>query len=686
MKRSLLLCLCVCMSTIFSVTAQTYNLGNFYRNYQRITVRDVNRVFDQEGGQYDSNVYVANRHGGANQQWAVMPLYIRADQGDVQISRDHIIACRSNGKVLDISGSTNIYCYPSFHGGDNQVFNFNSRPSNFFEITSPSNTGRVFDRTGSSKNRNPFKHPTKHRDNIYSGNLHGGNNQQFSFINEGALPDRITSIRYRRIVDIPFPPNPKGLYTPENNETSEVFYSETLIPFPLVKNDLPPSAQVTRTPYYRLVRTQFWKKPGVSGPADEQPDQIFRPGEVRERTIRVKTGVKISESEETFRKLNVGFTSSQEVGGPIGPLTAKVTRSLSLGLELSQKNTVTKEETYEREETLKTTFTSTEIMRAIHYIKIDRYRLLRIDGVEISRWDVNTNVKHIATFPEAEVEGRPNGRTFKIKPKSSGGNSYDICWKDVVGLQVNGNSLKKTNTTSWWNAGAASVGKLPARKDGWIEMTASETNTHRMFGLSKTNTNATWDSIEYNFYLMAGGKIKIYEKGIFKTDGGTYKVGDKIRVERAWNKILYKKNGSTIYSSPTNPHIPLMADISMYNPNGTITNAKASFSCSSRSAGIVGPIAQVKNNLDDSKVENIKASTKVYPNPSNGIYTLDFGEKVNNFLIRVYTINGNLIYEKNIKNTKMNRFNIDLTSQSKGIYLMSLSHKGGSITKKLIRN
>ena len=688
MKKNVFFSALFFMSISYSIWAQ-YDLGDFYTHYQRITIRDGSRVLDQESGQYDGNVYVAGSHGGTNQQWMVMPSYIRVKEGDVEISRDHIIASRRNGKVLDVSGSTNLYCNPAFHGGDNQIFNLNARPFNFWEIASPAYINRVMDKTGSSSDRNPFDHPQQHRDNLYFGNVHGGTNQQFTFTNQSGVTNRINTLRYARIDQTPKPANPSSFDELVPTETQETFISETLIPFSLIKNDagFPPNIQVERSPYYRVERTQFYKIPETVGDTETQPDQIYRPGQSETRIIKVKTGVKQSKVIEISQKMNIAFTAGQEISAtiPKTPLALKATKSFSASFELSQKSISSLEETYEKEESLTTTFVATEPVRAIHYVLVDRYRLKRLDGTPILTWDVKTNIKHISTYPEAKVEGDSGGRSFKIKP-IIGSNEYSICWKDIVGLQVSGNSLKKTNTTSWWNSGAASTGKLPAGKDGWIEMTASETNTYRMFGLSQTNADASWNSIEYNFYLMIGGNIKIYEKGIFKTNGGTYKVGDKIRVERKGSKILYKKNDILIYSSDTNPNVSLVADVSLYTPDGTITNAKSSFDCSSRSQDSV--LFTNKNEGQKEYNDNVNLlslKVNIHPNPNNGLFVLDLNQKVQELSVQLYSINGALIYDKKYNEESLNKVQIDITSQSKGVYFIKVKSGDYMVTKKIIK-
>ena len=58
----------------------------------------------------------------------------------------------------------------------------------------------------------------------------------------------------------------------------------------------------------------------------------------------------------------------------------------------------------------------------------------------------------------------------------------DVVWKTSVGVSVNGNSLTKTSGAGW-NAGAVSTRVIES--SGFVEFTATETNTDRMCGLNK---------------------------------------------------------------------------------------------------------------------------------------------------------------------------------------------------------
>ncbi len=150
-------------------------------------------------------------------------------------------------------------------------------------------------------------------------------------------------------------------------------------------------------------------------------------------------------------------------------------------------------------------------------------------------------------------------------------------WTDVVNATVDGNSLTKTTNTNW-DGGAASTAVLPAGQDGYVEIDAAQTNNGVMFGFSETNTDATWGTIDYNFYAHEGGIIRIYE-GTNKVldNGGAYSVGDKFRVERIGTTVYFKHNGNTIYTSTTPSTTSLIVDCSMYKLNAVLANAVISF-------------------------------------------------------------------------------------------------------------
>lgn len=75
--------------------------------------------------------------------------------------------------------------------------------------------------------------------------------------------------------------------------------------------------------------------------------------------------------------------------------------------------------------------------------------------------------------------------------------------------------------------------------------------------------------------------------------------------------------------------------------------------------------------------ENIANNTNIYPNPSNGLITIDIeGENV----LTVYTTAGQLVYNQSIND----KTTVDLSKLEKGTYLMVLTDKDGQSTKQVI--
>ena len=175
-----------------------------------------------------------------------------------------------------------------------------------------------------------------------------------------------------------------------------------------------------------------------------------------------------------------------------------------------------------------------------------------------------------ATLSNAVLSG---GSTPPPPPPPPSG-SAPVVWTSTVGVTVTGNSLSKTAANAWGNAGAISTQQI-ASGDGYVELTASETNTYRMLGLSNGNTNASYEDIDFAIYEYPG-QIQVYENGILKGSFGTYAAGDTLRVAVVGGVVKYSKNGIVFYTSTKTPVYPLLVDAALYNQGATLNNAVVS--------------------------------------------------------------------------------------------------------------
>ncbi|MCF6240303.1 MAG: FG-GAP-like repeat-containing protein [Bacteroidales bacterium] len=91
---------------------------------------------------------------------------------------------------------------------------------------------------------------------------------------------------------------------------------------------------------------------------------------------------------------------------------------------------------------------------------------------------------------------------------------------------------------------------------------------------------------------------------------------------------------------------------------------------------------QLTVNTSSTGFENLKqAGLTIYPNPNNGVFNIiSDNEPIE--IIKIYNLNGDIIYQNYNLNTKSNR--IDISSYKKGIYIMEIYKNNKLIKSKVI--
>ena len=145
-----------------------------------------------------------------------------------------------------------------------------------------------------------------------------------------------------------------------------------------------------------------------------------------------------------------------------------------------------------------------------------------------------------------------------------------VVWTNGVNVTAVGSDLsKREGNASAWDAGAVSTRGIVSM-DGYVELTASETTTHRMIGLSRGDTNQGYPDIDFALYLASGGTVYVYEAGVNRGSFGPYVIGDRLRVAVEGGVVRYRRNGQLLYESGTAPVFPLLVDASLYNSAATL--------------------------------------------------------------------------------------------------------------------
>jgi YD repeat-containing protein len=107
----------------------------------------------------------------------------------------------------------------------------------------------------------------------------------------------------------------------------------------------------------------------------------------------------------------------------------------------------------------------------------ETWQVYGFDGELLAEYPANG----ATTSPQKEY-GYRNGQLLVTAEAVA---AQNVSWTNVVGASVNGNSLTKTAPTGWGNSGASSTQSITSG-DGYVEVTATETSTARLFGFSHT--------------------------------------------------------------------------------------------------------------------------------------------------------------------------------------------------------
>jgi len=183
---------------------------------------------------------------------------------------------------------------------------------------------------------------------------------------------------------------------------------------------------------------------------------------------------------------------------------------------------------------------------------------------DLSMYDMASTLKAVTLSPSFVI---PSGTTLPVE--------QTINWTDPIGIDFVGDAIVKTNDVGW-TAGAASIDKLSAGADGWLESVINETHTARTFGLSDSNPDAGLNSIDYGFMLNNNGSLTIRENTSNRLTYGPYQTGDVLRIQRVGGNISYSINGTVIYNSTIASSGELIADLSLYTPGTTLKQLRLS--------------------------------------------------------------------------------------------------------------
>ncbi|MBW1298438.1 hypothetical protein GBO31_23265 [Aquimarina litoralis] len=200
----------------------------------------------------------------------------------------------------------------------------------------------------------------------------------------------------------------------------------------------------------------------------------------------------------------------------------------------------------------------------IDIVTVDRFEYDHMDRLVSQTQQINNQISERIVKNNYDDLGQLESKML--------GNGTKAGYTDVTsGLTISNNEITKISGGGW-AVGLATKGSIDG--NGYVEFIANSDNTPMMIGLSNSNSNAHYSTINHAIYLYWTKRLIIYENGKHKGEYGKFVKGDVFRVERIGNTIHYKKNGETFYVSKTASFGSLLGDISMHTNGAKIKNFK----------------------------------------------------------------------------------------------------------------
>jgi len=246
-------------------------------------------------------------------------------------------------------------------------------------------------------------------------------------------------------------------------------------------------------------------------------------------------------------------------------------------------------------------------------------------------------------------------------------------------LKSEDNGVANVINTNGILANADTSAGIPlTTQDGMIAVTGRTPGTFGTIG-DADSAIAVFDATS-----QAGNSFTI-------SDGAWYCLAGVVGPDSATNKVL-------IAQLTTNGILTLQLNIQIGTPSGgvenyvannpTLYNGQMEISIPSLTDTLGKPDTTHYSSIKT--IEEKNNVVTIFPNPSNGVYTLNIKQTnsnpVNSNYFKIYDIIGNILLNKQIENTSIN-FNekIDLRSHPNGIYFTEVSIDGVKKMIKLIK-
>jgi hypothetical protein len=147
-------------------------------------------------------------------------------------------------------------------------------------------------------------------------------------------------------------------------------------------------------------------------------------------------------------------------------------------------------------------------------------------------------------------------------------------WTNLVNVAVRGNALQKTGGCNGCDDATAVSRQMIRFGDGYVEFTVGEPYTFWMAGLSQSDGNVHFNSIDFALRFNANDSVDVMENGQYQGGDSYYQPGDRFRIAVMGRRVRYMQNGNVIFESRQPARYPLVFVVALGTMGSSLRNAR----------------------------------------------------------------------------------------------------------------
>jgi hypothetical protein len=149
-----------------------------------------------------------------------------------------------------------------------------------------------------------------------------------------------------------------------------------------------------------------------------------------------------------------------------------------------------------------------------------------------------------------------------------------IDFTNLMNVAVRGNGIQKTGGCNGCDDATAVSRQMIRSGDGYVEFVVGEPYTFWMAGLTLSDGNVHFNSLDFALRFNGNDSVDVMENGQYQGGDSYYQPGDRFRIAVMGRRVRYMQNGNVIFESRQSARYPLVFGVALGTMGSSVRNAR----------------------------------------------------------------------------------------------------------------